>query len=190
MIHARAHGSLTSGANNAQTASRCCLHRPRQGAPTMRTSSRTKAVAGAATATLVLTLGAASAAPAGATENGLAAIKTAAHTAIHERVVALDAASVVVNRSNFMGADQAQRLGVMKGDVTALQQLDDQIQADSTVAAAKADAAKVFTDYRVFALVLPATHLTRAADAVTNVAGPDLGQKVAPKLQAAITKRG
>ena len=156
----------------------------------MRTSPRTKAVAGAATVALALSLGAAVAAPAGATETGIAAIKTAAHDAIHERVVALDAASAVVDHSAFMGSDQAQRIGVMKGDVTALQQLDDRIQADTTVAQAKADAAKIFTDYRVFALVLPVTHLTRAADAVTKVAGPELGDKVAPKLQAAITKRG
>lgn len=142
------------------------------------------AVAVAASITMGVTAGSA-----GAAEVGLPAIKAAAHQAIVARVGALNTAVGVVQGSSYMGSDQAALITWMQGDVSGLQQLDQTIQADTTAAAAKADAQKVFTDYRVFALVIPVVHMVRAADLATNKIAPDF-QAAEPKLQAAITKRG
>lgn len=126
---------------------------------------------------------------AGAAEVGLPGIKAAAHQAIGARVGALNTAIGVVQGSAFMGGDQSALVTWMQSDVSGLQQLDQTIQADSTTAAAKADAQKVFTDYRVYALVIPVVHMVRAADLATNKIAPDF-QAAEPKLQAAITKQG
>ena len=144
--------------------------------------------AGAAVmATAALGLGA-SAGTAGATEVGLPAIKAAAHQAVVGRVGALNAAIGILNQSTFMGADQATLVHGMQTDISGLQQLDQTIQGDTTTAAAKADAQKVFTDFRIYALVLPVAHMVRAADDITAKLVPDF-QAVEPKLQAAITKQ-
>src|SRR5439155_8747525 len=76
----------------------------------------------------------------------------------------------------------------MKSDVSGLQQLDQTIQADTTLQAVRSDARKIFTDYRVYALVLPVVHMVRGADAITNVIVPKL-DAAAPHLQDAITQQ-
>ena len=139
----------------------------------------------AATATLALGV---TAGTAGAAEVGLPAIKAAAHQAIVARVGALNTAIGVVDQSSFMGADQATLVNGMHTDITGLTQLDQTIQADTTVATAKADAQKVFTEFRIYALVLPVVHMVRASDLVTAKLVPDFNT-VETKLQAAITKQ-
>jgi hypothetical protein len=130
-------------------------------------------------------------AQAGATEGtaGLETVKHAAHTAILARLAALNTATAVINGSSFMGADLAGVKGKLQADVSGLTALDQKIQADTTTAQARADAQTIFTDYRVYALMLPVAHMTRAADAVTKVVAVHLG-RVADRLQDAITNRG
>lgn len=120
---------------------------------------------------------------------GLDAVKQAAHTAVQARVTALEAADAVVASSAFMGADQAVVRRLLQGDVAGLRALDAEIQADTALAEARADAQRVYTDYRVFALALPVAHLTRAADAVVAVAVPRL-TAAHDRLQAAVTAKG
>ncbi len=118
---------------------------------------------------------------------GVAAVKQAAHVAIERRVASLNAAIGVVQSSTFLGADQATLLQLMQSDVSGLQQLDQTIQADTTLQAARTDARKIFTDYRVYALMLPVVHMVRGADAVTKVIVPKL-DAAATHLQDAITQ--
>ena len=127
--------------------------------------------------------------PAGAaTAPGLPAAKQAAHVAIERRVASLNAAIGVVQSSTFLGADQATLVQLMQSDVSGLQQLDQTIQADTTLQAVRADARKIFTDYRVYALMLPVVHMVRGADAITNVIVPKL-DAAASHLQDAITQQ-
>jgi hypothetical protein len=120
---------------------------------------------------------------------GLQAIKDAAHAAITARVTSLNQGITVVNGSTVMGADQATRRNLMQSDINGLQQLDATIQADTTAAQARADANKVFTDYRIYALVIPVTHQIRAADEITTVAVPKFNA-AASTLQGVITQQG
>jgi hypothetical protein len=146
-----------------------------------------RTVAAAATVTaLALVAPSAASAETGA---GLQAIKDAAHAAITARVASLNTAIGVVNQSTVMGSDQAARRDLMQSDISGLQQLDATIQADTTAPQARSDANKVFTDYRVYALVIPATHQIRAADEITSVAVPKLNS-AASTLQGVITQQG
>jgi hypothetical protein len=120
---------------------------------------------------------------------GLDALKQAAHTAIEVRLTALNTATAAVNAATYMGADQATITGKLQADVSGLQALDTQIQADATVAALRADAQKVYVDYRVFALAIPVAHMTRAADLVGKEVVPHL-TTAATRLQTAITAKG
>lgn len=151
-----------------------------------RTLSRTLAALAAAGLTLAPTA-------AGAVDRtgtvGLDAVKQAAHAAIEARLTALNAASSIIKSSAFMGADQTAITSMLQGDVSGLTALDATIQADTTTAQARADAQKIYTDYRVFALALPVAHMTRAADVITKLVVPHLTTAEA-KLQAAITAKG
>ena len=119
----------------------------------------------------------------------LQAVKEAAHTAVAARIGDLNKALAVVNGATDLGADQASLVGALDTDLTGLGNLDQTIQADSTLAAARADTQKIYTDFRIYALVIPATHMTVAADALTNVAEPKLSE-VATTLQNLITETG
>src|SRR3954468_14462020 len=142
------------------------------------------AVAAAVTAGLSLT-----ATTAWAADNrpGLDAVKQAAHTAVTNRVTALNRAITAVNQAPNLGTDQAALVTTMQHDISGLGDLDTTIQADTTVGDAKADARKVFTDFRVFALVLPVTHMVVATDRIDNAVIPRLDD-VVTKLQGLITE--
>lgn len=125
----------------------------------------------------------------GDTATTLQAVKDAAHTAITARVTALNRAASAIAQTPSMGSDQAVETAVVTGDISGLQQLDATIQSDTTVAAARADAAKITRDFRVYALVLPVAHMVRAADLIDNLAVPKL-TAAEQSLQAAVTRRG
>jgi hypothetical protein len=126
---------------------------------------------------------------AAADEVGLDQIKTAAHAAIATRLLALHRTVALVQRSPFMGDDAPARVAAMRATATGLVALDAEIQGDTDVVEARADAARIATDFRVYVLVLPVTHLTRGADAVTAVAVPTF-ERLATRLQAAIDEKG
>jgi hypothetical protein len=111
-------------------------------------------------------------APAGTAS--LPAIQARAQAAITARVNALQAAITAVTADKDLGSDQAVILSHLQADVPALQQLGQKIAADTTPATAKADTEAIYTNYRAFALVLPAARLTRASDRIDNVLVPQL----------------
>ena len=57
-------------------------------------------------------------------------------------------------------------------DIAPLQQLDTKIQSDASVQQATADYETIFTNFRVYRLVLPAAHVACDASRVTNTAVP------------------
>lgn len=131
--------------------------------------------AGAAGAATTATAGTGSAgAGSNAVPDTLAGIKAKAHTDITNRVGALQSAITKVNAAKRLGSGQATLVAYLGTDITPLQQLDQTIQGDATVQQAAKDFSTIFTSYRVYALVLPASRLAADADRATATAIPAL----------------
>ena len=104
----------------------------------------------------------------------LAGIKAKAHTDITERVARLNAAIAKVNAAKGLGSGQATLVAYLGTDITPLQQLDTTIQGDTTVQQAAQDFSTIFSCYRVYLLVLPASRIAADADRATTTAIPAL----------------
>ena len=113
----------------------------------------------------------------------LAGIKAQAATDITDRVDALNAAIAKVNGAKGLGSDQGTLASYLGTDIAPLQQLNQKIQGDPTVQEAAADFKTIFTDFRVYVLVLPASRIAADADRITTTAIPDLTSDAA-KAQA------
>ena len=113
----------------------------------------------------------------------LAGIKAQAATDITDRVDALNAEIAKVNGAKGLGSDQGTLVSYLGTDIAPLQQLDEKIQGDPTVQEAAADFKTIFTDFRVYVLVLPASRIAADADRITTTAIPALTSDAA-KAQA------
>ncbi len=128
----------------------------------------------------------------GATTSGspeattLAGIKTRAATDISDRVNALNAAIAKLNGAKDLGTSGAGLASYLGADTTPLQQLNTTVQGDPTVQQAAHDFGTIFTSYRVYALVLPASRIAAGADRATTTAIPNLTAD-ATKAQARVT---
>jgi hypothetical protein len=118
----------------------------------------------------------------------LQTIKDRADAAITARLDKLHTVITSVQASPTPDADKTALVDRMQADITGLTSLDATIKADTTASAARTDAKKIFTDFRIYALVVPSTRMVVAADAVQDVAAPRL-TTVADRLQARITKK-
>ncbi len=116
----------------------------------------------------------------------LAGIKAKAATQVTDRVNALNEAIGKVNGAKGLGSSQGALASHLGADIAPLQQLNQTIQGESTVQQAAHDFATIFSDYRVYALVLPATRIAAAADDATTTAIPHF-TAVAVKARAHIT---
>ena len=74
-------------------------------------------------------------------------------------------------------------MSYLGADIAPLQQLNQTIQGDTTVQQAAHDFGTIFSDYRVYALVLPAARIAADADRATTTAIPNLTADAA-KAQA------
>jgi hypothetical protein len=83
-----------------------------------------------------------------------------------------------VQSDSFLGADGTKLTAEMQADVTGLEALDAKIQADTTVAEARVDAVDIFTEFRVYYLMLPVVSYVVATDRVDNVYVPDLNADI------------
>jgi hypothetical protein len=149
---------------------------------------RTCLALAAATGLVVALSGSVATAETAAPDAGLSFVKWKSHVAITERVRALFVAGAIAKNSPYMGDHAQQRIDAMAQVGRDLWALNLKIQSDITTAEALADASRIATDFRVYVLVLPVTHLTRAADLVTNKLVP-AHEKVAANLQDAITTK-
>jgi hypothetical protein len=109
-----------------------------------------------------------------ATPQTLSAIKAKAQADVTHRVNALNAAIAEVNAASGLGSDQGALVAYLKTDIAPLQQLNDTIQADTSVKQAEKDFSSVLSNYRVYVLVLPAATLASEADRATITAIPNL----------------
>jgi hypothetical protein len=148
-----------------------------------------------ATAALAATAGAAAtvgAATASGNSGGsalpatLAGIKAKATTDSTDRVNDLDKAIAKVNAAKGLGSSQATLVSYLGTDLAPLQQLNQTIQADTTVQQAAHDFGTIFSDYRVYVLVLPAARMAADADHATATAIPKLAADAA-KAQSRVT---
>jgi hypothetical protein len=112
----------------------------------------------------------------------LAGMKSLAHDDIVKRVNLLNAAAKRVATLKGLGAGRNALETYLGQDVTPLQQLDSKIQSDGSVQQATADYETMFTNFRVYRLVLPAARVATIASRVTNAAVPAL-QAAASKVQ-------
>lgn len=117
----------------------------------------------------------------------LSALQAQAAAAITLRVNDLNAAITKVNAAKNLGSEASTLDAYLQSDIAPLQQLGQQIAADTTVRAVQAAAPTIFTNYRVLALVLPAAHVAGAASTITNGAIPELtadSSKAASRVNA------
>jgi len=143
-------------------------------------------IALASGATLGTAAGTAGAATPGSSGNSvpttLAGIKAKAATDITDRVNDLNAAIAKVNAAKGLGTSQATLSSYLGSDLTPLQQLNQTIQADSTLQQAAHDFGTIFSDYRVYRLVLPAAHIAADAAHAATSAIPNLTADAAKAL--------
>ena len=116
----------------------------------------------------------------------LAGIKAKAATDITDRVNDLDGAIAKVNAAQGLGPGQATLASYLGADTSPLQQLEQTIQGDSTVQQAAHDFGTIFSDYRVYVLVLPASRMAAGGDQATATAIPKLTAD-ATKAQSRVT---
>jgi hypothetical protein len=121
-----------------------------------------------------------------AVPTSLAGIKAKAASDITDRVNDLNGAIAKVNGVTGLGPSQATLVSYLDADISPLQQLNQTIQADSTVHQAAHDFGTIFSDYRVYVLVLPASRIAATADHATTSAIPNLSAD-AVKAQAHVT---
>jgi hypothetical protein len=104
----------------------------------------------------------------------LAGIKAKASTDITDRLNDLHAAIGRVNGDAGLGSGQSVLSSYLNADLGPLQQLDQTIEADTTVAQAAKDVSNIFSEFRVYALVLPAARIATDADHATATVIPSL----------------
>jgi hypothetical protein len=116
----------------------------------------------------------------------LAGIKARAATDITNRVNSLNGAISRVTAAKGLGPGQGTLVSYLGSDIAPLQQLNQMIQADATVQQAAHDFGTIFSDYRVYVLVLPAARIAGGTDDATTTAIPKLTADAA-KAQARLT---
>ncbi len=116
----------------------------------------------------------------------LAGLKTQAASDITARVNDLHGAIAKVEAAKGLGSSQAILVSYLGTDIAPLQELNQTIQADSTVQQAAHDFGTIFSDYRVYVLVLPASRIAAYADQATTTAIPKLAAD-ATKAQSRVT---
>jgi len=98
----------------------------------------------------------------------LSKIQADAKAAIDGRVTALTAVITVLG--GITGpCDVSPLIATAHSDIAGLTTLEATILADTTAEQARADAQLIFTNFRVYALVIPVDHLVRATCAVNDV---------------------
>ena len=104
----------------------------------------------------------------------LSTVQANAADAITLRVNDLNAAISKAMSVKQLGSRGSTLISYLQADIAPLQALNTKIAGDTSVSSAQADAATIFTNYRVLALVLPAAHLAGTADGVDVTVIPNL----------------
>jgi hypothetical protein len=111
---------------------------------------------------------------------GLNWVKQDSARLISDRLTSLEGTIKVVQGRSYLGADGTTLVNGMGSDISGLQALGAKIAGDTTVGVAEADRGLIFTEFRVYHLVLPVTDDVPQTDRIVNV--------FLPAVQDAITK--
>ena len=139
-------------------------------ATTTTTAATTTTTAATTTTTAATTT--TTAATTTTTSGQLGAIQARAAQQVQERVNSLQATIKWVQGLDFLGSDGATLTSGMQSDITGLEALGSKIAADTSVSTAKSDAGMIFSQFRVYDLVIPVAHAVASVDSVVNVQLP------------------
>jgi hypothetical protein len=115
----------------------------------------------------------------------LSYVQARVDAAVKKRLVTIDRlTSALGARTHVSDAHRATLSATYTADTSGLTAVDAKVQADTTCGQAVTDGRTVVTDYRVYLLLVPQTHLVAASDAGTYAAGQLAAAE--PKAQAAI----
>jgi len=142
--------------------------------------------AGVASVAAAATAGSSGNSGSSAVTTTLAGIKAKAATDVTDRVNALNAAIANVNAAKGLGSSQQGLVSHLDADIAPLQQLNQTIQGDTTVQQATHDFGTIFSDFRVYVLVLPSARIAAVADDATATTIPRLTAD-ATRAQAHVT---
>lgn len=106
----------------------------------------------------------------------LTAVQARSAQLISRRVASLQAAIKVLSGVGYLGSDSSTLVNGMQADITGLEALGATISTDTTVQQAQADQALIFSQFRIYRLVLPVAHDVRLADQVSNVDVPAIDE--------------
>ncbi len=105
--------------------------------------------------------------------------------AVKKREATIDSLTrALAARTHVTDAHRATLTSTYGSDESGLRAVDAKVQADTTCGQAVTDGRTVVTDYRVYLLLVPQTHLVAAADTGTYAAGQLAAAE--PKAQTAI----
>lgn len=156
-----------------------------------------RTLAGATAGAAVLVLGAAgtamaatpatvaASAPATCSPSALAYVQARVDLAVaHRELTITDLTADLARRSHVTDIHRSTLSAVFVGDAAGLRTVDATVHADTTCKQAVTDGRTVVSDYRVYMLVVPATHLVAGSDTGTYAAGRLTVAE--PRLQAGI----
>ena len=113
----------------------------------------------------------------------LSAIQQRGATLISDRLASLGTAITRVTAAkDATASDRTKILDTLNSDKSGLSSLAAKIQADTSVATARADVKSIFTTYRVYAVALPQSYVAIGADRIADTAVPRL-QSAHDRLQ-------
>jgi hypothetical protein len=139
-------------------------------------------VASAATLALAAPLAGAAASP----KPDLSAVKARCHAAISERETTLTSLEATVAASTHLtAADKSTLTGQLQSAASGLSGLGSTIDADTTLRQTLSDCKRIVSDYRVYLLLAPRTHLVIATD--RGLAATAAATQAEPKVDAAIS---
>lgn len=157
------------------------------GATSPPSSVPTSIASGAPTSTLPAT------APGAAGTGDLAARQAYAQTQLQNRVTFLQNLSAKVNNSTTLTATDKSTLQALigsssSGDISAMNNLESQVQSATTKQQVYVDIKSMIDGYRVYAIVGPQTALTLGQDKVSYVSG--IVASMEPQLQTIVSSTG
>lgn len=137
------------------------------------------------------TVTAVTAAPSDAQTQRISNLKTRGAAEIDRRIAALKAVQAkTAEVKNISAANRAAINAQLTGELAGLAALKAKLTADTTLVEARADAASIVSEYRVYALMLPKARLVVAADqfAAAEDRLAQIGAKLQSKVAAAKTR--
>ena len=104
-----------------------------------------------------------------AQQQDLSNLKTKGSAEITRRLTSLNSALTTVGATTKLSSsDKSYLESEINTEITGLTSLQTTLNSETTLSSARADVQSIFSEYRVYALVLPKTRLVKAADGEQN----------------------